>query len=104
MVKVKNGNEEKSIRELPLFMKKEAIIVKGALYYSEGMGAWNLIRLGREFLNQLPKLRDKKAKFSYKMTHYFSHEELQNAIKDIKESGAPLPILLFLNEVKVDNY
>ncbi len=79
---------------LVLTPNKEAVIVDGKLFYSEGHQAWNILRLKKEILHEFPQLRDKTDKFGYKMVVHKNHEEARKALKEIDENS--VPILLYL--------
>ncbi len=85
-------------RKMPLSLKKEAIEVEGTLQYHEGAQAWNTIRLKKDFIGYMPKLKDKTAHFSYSMVYHFDYDDIIKVVKKLKEENGPLPILLFFNE------
>ncbi len=69
--------------------------ITGHVSYSEDYGAWNVIRLKKDLLNEFPQLKQKTAKILYKLVFYKSHEELKEAIKQMKDNDEPIPILLY---------
>lgn len=70
---------------------------QGKLAYSEGFQAWNTIRLKKELFSEFPELKEKRSKFSYQLMFHRTIEEFENAVKQLKKSGAEiLPLLLFL--------
>ena len=69
--------------------------ITGHVSYSEGYGAWNVIRLKKDLLNEFPQLREKTAKILYKLVFYKSHEELKQAIRRMDENKEAIPILLY---------
>jgi len=94
----KSQKMDEENKGIPLSIKKALIDTDGRLSYSESIGAWNIIRLKNDFVRNLPKLREKKANIYFRIIHYFSYEELLRVIKEMKERGDPLPMLLFLRE------
>lgn len=85
-------------KRFPIMFRQGTIHTEGRMSYNEGAQAWNTIRLKKEFLTQLPKLKDKKACVRYRMECNFTYEDLVKILKGMKEKGEPLPILLFLEE------
>ena len=85
-------------RKFALSLKRDMINLGGKMSYNEGAQAWNLIRLKKDFLEQLPKLKDKRANIHYKMAYHFSYDDLLKALKEMRENDEPLPILLFFEE------
>lgn len=75
--------------------KNDILDINGKVSYSESSQAWNTIRFKRALLREFPQLREKSSYFGYKLVFYKSYEELENAVKSMKESEHPLPILLF---------
>lgn len=72
------------------------IDTRGSVYYDEKGRAWGIIRLKTEVVKEFYQLKEKRAKFSYHMQYYRTHEELEKAIKDLKKNNESLPLLLFL--------
>lgn len=89
---------DRKVKEIALWLRKGIVEVKGKVYYDEGAQSWSLIRLRKELIQQLPKLKEKRSRFSYKMVHYFTYEELLKAIMEMKQKGEPLPVLLYFCE------
>jgi len=83
-----------------LWLKKGLLETNGSLYYDETLQAWGIIRLRKEIIQELPKLKDKRSRFLYKMMHYFTHDELLDKIIELKKKKEPLPVLLFFYENK----
>lgn len=69
--------------------------ITGHVSYSDGYGAWNVIRLKKDLLREFPQLREKTAKILYKLVFYKSQDELKKALNDIEKNNEPLPILLY---------
>ena len=82
----------------PWFDKLEA---EGLISYESGVNRWNLIRIKKNFVEQFPQLKEKRSKFSYKMTFYPSYEQLRKFVNDLDKKRGPLPILLYLIQEKV---
>lgn len=75
--------------------RREEIVVKGKLAYSESFGAWNTIRLKKEILNEFRTLKEKQKTFSYKLVFYQDCNKLEKAIRKLRRERLPAPILLW---------
>ena len=75
--------------------KHDTLNVCGALSYSEGQRAWNLIRLKHDLLREFPQLKERREKFEYKLVMHRSFEDLKKAIKEIEKDKKVIPMLLF---------
>ena len=78
----------------------DTLEAEGAVSYDNSSGCWNTIRVRKNFVKQFPQLKEKRAKFSYKMNFYASYEELKKAIERMDKNKEPLPILLYLIQEK----
>jgi len=78
-----------------------AINIQGKILYSQGDRSWNMIRIRKDILDEFPQLREKQAKFSYRMILHKSNNELEKAIRALKRDGGAMPILLFLCREKI---
>jgi hypothetical protein len=74
---------------------RKIISINGKIHYSEGNQAWNLLKLKSEFLNEFPKLREKRSKFSYEFVFVREHKDLRNMMESMKEKKIT-PILMFI--------
>ena len=74
----------------------DTLEAEGAMSYDNSSGCWNTIRVRKNFVKQFPQLKEKRAKFSYKMNFCASYEELKKAIERMDKNKEPLPILLYL--------
>lgn len=79
---------------------RSIIKTEGNLSYGESVQGWNTIRLKKELINEFSVLKEKSSKFSYTLTFYRTYEELEKALKKIKREKLPLPMLLFLHQIK----
>ncbi len=86
--------DKKIFREV--ILPKTIIKSKGRIYYKESSQAWCFLRLRKEIIDEFNQLREKYSKFSYDAVYYRTYEELENALKDLKKTGQPLPILMWL--------
>jgi hypothetical protein len=78
---------------------KEAVIVDGKIFYSEGHQAWNVIRLKKEVLHEYPQLRNKRESFGYKMIIPKDSETIKKVLKEISENAIPILLYLCKNEL-----
>lgn len=76
--------------------KHKTLELQGKLSYRESLQAWSLIWMKKELINEFPDLKEKRSSFSYKMVFYQTPQELERAVKAMRNEGKPLPILLFL--------
>ena len=74
---------------------KEAVVVRGKLFYSEGDRAWTNLRLKKEILQEYPYLKERRSSFVYFMKMHRSHEELKKELAELEKQGA-IPIIFFL--------
>ncbi|MBW3001872.1 hypothetical protein KY338_01775 [Candidatus Woesearchaeota archaeon] len=79
----------------------DTLEAKGVMSYDNNARCWNTIRVRKNFVKQFPQLRQRRTKFSYKMSFYASYEELKKAIKNMEKKKEALPILLYLVQEKV---
>ncbi|MFH1073182.1 MAG: hypothetical protein V1743_07180 [Nanoarchaeota archaeon] len=79
---------------------QETLVSEGKVFYCEGMRAWNIIRLKTQLLDELPLLREKRAKVSYRIEHPRTIQNFKKILERIEKEGKPLPFLLqvFLDE------
>lgn len=73
----------------------DTLDIMGNVAYDGNWGAWNTIRLKKEVLQEFPQLKEKTAKFRYKLLFYKNYEEFIEAVKKMRENNEPLPILLY---------
>ena len=81
----------------PLSPRKE-ITSEGRIAYSEGFGAWNVLRLKKELFEEFPELKEKGSKFCYEITYFRDSKELKKAMINLEKEA--LPILLWLYKEK----
>ena len=99
---MKRQKIKEETRELPMWMRRGTVEVKGKVYYDESSQSWSIVRLKREIMQQMPRLKERRARFSYKMINHFTYEELIEFIQEMKKEEKPLPMLMFFYEVKKD--
>ena len=61
---------------------------------------WNLIKLRKEIVGRFPQLKEKRAKFSYKMTLHKDYDEFKREIKELEKNDEQIPILLVFYKEK----
>jgi len=74
---------------------------KGKIHYSESFQAWNTLKIKKEMFAEFPQLKEKRSKFSYKLTYCRTKEELEKEINQItkgKNNGTPLLLRIFKEE------
>ena len=76
--------------------KHETLELEGELSYSEGLRAWNLIRLKKDILREFPQLKERREKFAYKMIMHRTFEDLKKSLKEL-ENQKVIPIFLFFS-------
>ncbi|MCD4771678.1 hypothetical protein K8R30_04680 [archaeon] len=70
---------------------------EGKIFYSESAQAWNILKFKKELFSEFPQLKEKRSKFSYKLTYYRNSEELEKEIGVLaKKRNQVMPVLLFL--------
>jgi uncharacterized protein with von Willebrand factor type A (vWA) domain len=74
--------------------KHETLELQGELSYSEGLRAWNLMRLKKDLLKEFPQLKERREKFSYKMIMHRNFNDLKKAVENL-ENKEIIPIFLF---------
>lgn len=75
---------------------KETLITQGNLFYRESLRAWNTLRLNKTLIHEFPMLRERRAKFGYKIVLYRNFKELNKSIHKMEKDEEALPMLLFL--------
>lgn len=60
---------------------------EGKIAYNESFQAWNTLHLKKELFPEFPQLKEKRAKFSYKLIYHRDPEELKKTIKDLTKKG-----------------
>ena len=78
----------------------DVINLQGPILYSPGSRAWNTIRIKRDLIFKFPQLKEKRAKFVYKMVLHKSFEQLETALKKMKRGKEAVPVLFFLYKEK----
>jgi len=83
----------------------DVINLIGPILYSPGSRAWNTIRIKKDLMFKFPQLKEKRAKFFYKMILHKDYKELEKALRKMKRIGESVPILFFLYRKKdEENY
>jgi hypothetical protein len=78
----------------------ETIDIQSTILYTSSDRAWNVIRLKKPILDEFPQLKEKRAKFFYKMIHHNNYKELEKAVRKMKRNKETVPILLFFYKAK----
>ena len=87
--------------ELQILKPVNATInIQGPVWYTQSNGAWNVLRLRKEVIDEFPALRIKRGKFFYRMIHHKSYEDLEKYIRKLKRNKEAIPILLSLYKEK----
>jgi len=82
---------------------RKLIEATGKLAYDEKVGAWSVLRLKTDFYTSFYQLKEKQAKFQYKLSYYHEYEELERVIKELKKKNSPPPALLFFYKGEPDS-
>jgi len=82
-----------------ILIPRTIINTEGRLTYNDNLHAWNLLRLKKEITDEFPQLKEKRSKFSYKMSFHRNHEELVKTIKELKDDQV-MPVLLWFGRDK----
>jgi len=70
---------------------------EGKIHYSESFQAWNTLKIKKELFTEFPQLKEKRSKFSYKLTYCRNPDEFEKEIKDIvKKKNKATPLLLWI--------
>lgn len=81
---------------------RKIIESEGLVHYSESFQAWNTLKLKKELFTEFPQLKEKRAKFSYKLCYYRDIDMLKDDIKKLISgdgmAGTPLLLWLFKEE------
>lgn len=102
------GSLKLNKKALSEFIIPRTIIrTKGKMYYKEDNQAWCMLRLRKEILDEFSQLKEKYSKFSYDAIYCRTYEELEKALKELKKTGQPLPLLVWLmrdmkGEIKIE--
>lgn len=56
--------------------------------------AWAIARLKPPLIREYSQLKDRKARYNYKLKQCWTHKELDKKIKKIKKKDEAIPILL----------
>ena len=75
------------------------IKTEGNLSYGESVRGWNTIRLKKELINEFSTLKDRDARFRYKIIFYRSYPELEKAIRRMRRNKVAIPCLMFFEKV-----
>ena len=74
--------------------KKETLELKGKMTYSESLRAWAIARLKPPIIREYCQLKDRNAKYNYRLKLCWTYKELQKEINRIKKKDEAIPILL----------
>jgi len=80
--------------------RRNVLRMNGRLTYSEGIGAWNMVRFKKELINEFPQLKEKISKFGYDLAFYQDYKGLEKAIRKLKRKKEALPLLMWLVKEK----
>ncbi|MBR9704652.1 hypothetical protein GOV12_04520 [Candidatus Pacearchaeota archaeon] len=76
--------------------QRNIVSVDGKIDYNEGLKAWSRIRLKKDLINEFPQLKERRSKFSFKIDVFRNQEELERAVKKLKNNKwEPLPVLMW---------
>ena len=75
--------------------KKE---IQGKFSYNESAQAWSILRLHKTLLEEFKELKDKKGAFGYEIVLFYSYEQLESFMKNIKNEGKAPPLLLWIGK------
>ena len=78
----------------------DALVIQSRIWYNQNDGAWSIIRLKKNVINEFPILKEKRSNFFYKIIHHKTYDDLEKNIRKIKKNKDPVPILLFLYKEK----
>ena len=73
--------------------KKE---IQGRISYNESAQAWSILRLHKVILDEFKELKEKQSDFSYEMVLFYSYEQLEAFMRDVREKGRVPPLLLWI--------
>jgi len=74
---------------------------EGKIAYSESFQAWNTLKLKKELFSEFPQLKEKRSKFSYRLTHFRDSKEFEREIKLMVKNGEKImPMLLRIYKEK----
>lgn len=82
---------------------KETLSLQGKLFYRESLRAWNTLRLNKTLINEFPMLRERRAKFGYKLVLYRTFTELEKAVRRMRSENEAIPLLMFLQKYPSEN-
>lgn len=74
------ANEQKTRALIP----RKVIESEGKIHYNESFQAWNILKIKKDVLLEFPQLKEKRAKFSYKLAYCRDSRELE---KEINSKG-----------------
>ena len=75
---------------------KEKKEIQGKISYNESAQAWSILRLHKALLEEFKELKDKKGAFEYEIVLFYSYEQLEGFINEVKNTGKVPPLLLWL--------
>jgi hypothetical protein len=78
----------------------EVINLVGPILYSPGSRAWNTIRIKKDIIFKFPQLKERRAKFFYKMILHKNYKELEKALRKMKKCKDAVPMLFCLYKEK----
>jgi hypothetical protein len=84
------------MEENKTLVPRKVIESEGQIHYSESFQAWNTIKIKKDLLLEFPQLKEKRAKFSYKLAYCRDIKEIEQEINSKK--GGTLFILRILKE------
>ena len=81
---------------------KEKKLIQGKLSYNESAQAWSLLRLHKALLDEFKELKEKRGIFGYEIVLFYSYEQLDRFIAEVKNAGKVPPLLLWIGK-KIDS-
>ena len=75
---------------------KEKKEIHGRISYNESAQAWSILRLHKTIIEEFKELKDKKGVFDYEMVLFYSYDQLEGFMKNIKAQGKAPPLLLWI--------
>lgn len=81
---------------------REAVEIRGKLYYSESFAAWNSLRLAKGVIQEFPQLKQKRSSFIYRMVICRDRLDFERKFHLIKSGKEAIPVLMWIERVRSD--
>lgn len=77
---------------------KEKKLIEGRISYNESAQTWSILPLHKTILDEFKELKEKQSNFSYELVLFYSYEQMEVFMREVREKGRVPPLLLWIGK------